>query len=180
MAPSPANEAWTRRKNAARTYQPKRVRLLLITESPAADDRYFYFDEAGDDLFAEICRVLFESDPPRRADPWLHELRRRGVYVMELKPDAPRQGEPLAPYIGPMLLNAETLAPEKVILIGVAVYDAVYSKMKASLPVVDVKVPAPAGDAVGFRQKFRQALVRADLEKLIRPPSKKVLEQGGG
>ena len=41
---------------------------------------------------------------------------------------------------------------------------------RAGLPVMDVKVPFPgAGHDVEFRQKFRQALVRAGLEKLIRP-----------
>lgn len=177
MATPAANQAWTRRKQAARAFQPKRVRLLLVAEAPPGDGRYFYFEDATDDLFAEVCRVLFESDPPRNAGPWLHELRRRGVCVMELRPDAPSDGRPLAPYVGPLLINAETLAPEHVVLIGGAVFDAVHAKMQSSLPVVDVKVPWP--DGVEFRQKLRQALVRAGLEKLIKPPSKKVLEQSG-
>ena len=50
-------------------------------------------------------------------------------------------------------------------------YDAAYSKMsEAGLPVVDVRIPHLEPDRPEtFRQKLRQALVRADLEKLIRP-----------
>jgi len=40
----------------------------------------------------------------------------------------------------------------------------------AGVPVVDVRIPFPVPDHPEiFRQKFRQALVRGGLEKLIRP-----------
>jgi hypothetical protein len=169
-----SNEAWTRRRTAARTYQPKRVRLLLVVESPPADEnRYFYFEgaAAGDDLFNEFCSVLFEEEPQQHDRVrFLKELRRRGVFLADLKPDAPRAGEALGPYVAPLLLNIDTLGPDKIILIGADAYDASYAAMKkAALPVVDVRVPFPiAGQEVSFRQKLRQALV-AGLEKLIRP-----------
>jgi hypothetical protein len=53
------------------------------------------------------------------------------------------------------------------------VFDAAQRALaKAGLPVVDVRVPAPSdGQEVEFRQALRQALVRAGLEKLIRPRS---------
>jgi len=100
---------------------------------------------------------------------YLKELRKRGVFVVELKPDAPRTNEKLAPYVMPFLLNLEPLAPEKIVLTGTEVYDILHPALeKAGLPVIDVRVPAPSGE-VEFRQKLRQALVRADLERLIRP-----------
>ena len=158
---------------AAKQYQPKRIRLLLVAESPPGEDRYFYFEDAkrADDLFEGICGVLFEEESRGNKLPCLVALRKRGIFLVELKPDAPRNDEPLGPYVGPFLLNVETLAPEKIILIGAEVYGAAHSAMeKAGLPVADVRVPSPSsGYEVEFRQKFRQALVRAGQEKLIRP-----------
>jgi hypothetical protein len=172
--PAPGRSpAWNRRTAAARTYQPKRIRLLLLAESPPSDDRYFYFEDAraADDLFEEVAGVLFEEKPRGDKTPYLKELRRRGVFLVELKPDAPRDGEPLGPYVGPLLLNLDVLAPESIILIDADVYDAGYAALrKAGRPVVDMRVPFPSADrSVEFRRTFRQALVRAGLEKLIRP-----------
>lgn len=167
------NPAWSRRRTAARKYQPARIRLLLIADSPFADEQsYFYFDDAEvpDPLFDQVCEVLFEEKPADRVLA-LKELRRRGVFVAELKPDAPRSDEKLASYVMPFLLNLEALAPEAIVLIGRDVFDALHSALeKAKRPVVDLAVPAlTAANGVEFRQKLRQALVRADLEKLIRP-----------
>jgi len=160
--------------SAAEKYRPKHIKLLLVAESPPSEDeRYFYAeDTAGDEpLFAEIAKVLFEGEPAGEKAPYLKELRRRGVFVTELKPDAPRAGEPLGPYVPPFLINVETLAPDHIVLIGAGVHAAALAALqKAGLPVVDVKVPlAPSGEQAAFRQAFRQALVRAQQEKLIRP-----------
>lgn len=168
------NTAWNRRRLAGMKYQPKRIRLLLIGDSPPADlERYFYFEDANstDPVFEEVCAVLFEQRPGNDKVSCLKELRRRGVFLIDLKPDEPRQGEPLAPDVGPLLINVGTHAPEKVILIGSDVYGAAFQPMsKAGVAVVEARVPFPgAGQEVKFRQAFRQALVRADLEKLIRP-----------
>jgi hypothetical protein len=177
MSPMPAatpNPDWNRRRVAASRYRPNRVRLLLIAESPPADAaRYFYFDDVteADDLFEQVAGVMFEEQPTHRKEPFLRELRRRGVYLIDLKPDAPRHGEPLAPYVAPLVLNIGPLAPEAIVLITADVYDAAYRELKkAGLPVVDVRIPWPAtGHEVEFRQRFRQAVVRGGLEKLIRP-----------
>lgn len=168
-----SNPAWTRRRTAARKYQPNRVRLLLVAESPPGDESlYFYFEDphSGDPLFREVCEVLLEQAPPDKATA-LKELRRRGVFATELKPDGPRAKESLAAYVMPFLLNLGPLAPERIILIGGDVYDVLHPALtKAKLPVVDLRVPSPTTrDPVEFRQTLRQALVRADLEKLIRP-----------
>lgn len=173
-APPVRNEAWSRRREAARKYQPKRIRLLLVAEAPPSDDRYFYFEDVktADVLFEEVCGVLFEAKPRRDKVPYLKELRRRGGFLIDLKPDAPRtKREPLAPYVLPLLLNLGTLGPEKVIVIKTDVYDAAFTAMeKAGLPVVSVRVPFPStGQQTRFRQKFREALVRAGLEAMVRP-----------
>jgi hypothetical protein len=164
------SEAWTRRTTAASAWRPKRIRLLIVAEAPADDERYFYFESGEvDPLFAEVAEVLFEEPASGNREPYLKELRRRGVFVIEAKPDAPRRGEPLAPYIGPLLLNVEMLGAEAIVLISADVYRAAAAAMKkAGLPVIDVRVPSPE-HALEFRQKLRQALVRAGLEKLIRP-----------
>jgi hypothetical protein len=162
--------AWTRRTTAASAWRPKRIRLLIVAEAPADDERYVYFEKgAADLLFAALAEVFFEAPATGDREPYLKELRRRGVFVIEAKPDAPRRGEPLAPYVGPLLLNVETLGAEAIVLVSADVHGAAFAAMKkAGLPVVDVRVPGPE-HALEFRQKLRQALVRAGLEKLIRP-----------
>src|SRR5436189_5868257 len=99
-------EAWARRRVAERKYKPNRIRLLLVAESPPADEgRYFYFEDAPalDELFEEVCGVLFEEKPGPDQATALKELRRRGVFVVDLKPDAPRRSEKLEPYVAPLL-----------------------------------------------------------------------------
>src|SRR2546426_8333734 len=165
-------ESWRRRESGARKYQPRRIRLLLIAESPTADQGFFYA-EAGPPnlLFQEVCQVLFEATPGEEKVPFLKELRRRGIFLVDLKPDAPRRSEALGPYVGPLLINLGTLGAEGVILVHEEVYDAAHAKMEAAgVPVVDVRIPFPVPDQPEiFRQKFRQALVHGGLEKLIRP-----------
>jgi hypothetical protein len=66
--------------------------LLLIAEGPPENlSRYFYFeDDASDDpLLREVCEVLFEGAPPADKKARLKELKRRGVFLIELRPDAP-------------------------------------------------------------------------------------------
>ena len=174
------NPAWLRRQAAARIHQPKKIRLLILGESPPGDDRWFYFTGADsmDPMFEELCTVLLEEKPAGEKEPYLKELKRRGVFYAELKPDAPRTDERLAGYVPPLLINLGILSPEHVVLVTPAVYEAAYGPLaKAGLRVVDVRVPEPS-HAVEFRQKLRQALVRADLEKLMRPrPTPKAPKQ---
>lgn len=166
-------QAWLRRDQAAQKYRPKRIRVLLVGDAPAREDRFFYSEASGSeaDRFAEVCEVLMEARPEGEREPFLKEMRRRGVFYADLKPDAPRNAESLTPYVGPFLINLGTLNPERIIILDPDAYDAAYSKMsEAGLPVVDVRIPSLEPDRPeSFRQKFRQALVRADLEKLIRP-----------
>ena len=166
------NPAWLRRQAAARAHQPKKIRLLILGDSPASEDGGFYLPGAMDPIFEEICTVLLEEKPAGEKEPYLKELKRRGVFYIELKPDAPRADENLADYVPPLLINLGILAPEHVVFVTPAVYEAAYRPLaKAGLPVVDVRVPEPSKETE-FRQKLRQALVRADLEKLIRPRPK--------
>ena len=163
------NPEWLRRQAAARAHQPKKIKLLILGESPAESGGWFYLPGAMDPVFQQICAVLFEEPPAGEKEPYLKELKRRGVFYAELKPDAPRKDEKLADYVAPLTINLGILAPEHVVLVGSEVYQAAYGPLaKAGVPVVEVKIAGPDHDAE-FRQKLRQALVRADLEKLIRP-----------
>jgi hypothetical protein len=166
------NPEWLRRQAAARAHQPKQIKLLVLGESPPAGGSWFYAPGEMDPMFVQLCTVLFEEEPAGEKEPYLKELKRRGVFYAELKPDAPRQHEKLADYTAPLTINLGILAPEHLVLVGAEVYQAAYRPLeKAGLPVVDVRVPDPE-QAAEFRQKFRQALVRAELEKLIRPRPK--------
>ena len=166
------NPEWLRRQAAARAHQPKKIKLLILGESPPAGGSWFYLPGEMDPVFVQVCTVLFEAEPAGEKEPYLKELKRRGVFYAELKPDAPRQNEKLANYVAPLTINLGILAPEHLVLVSAEVYQAAFRPLeKAGLPVVDVRVPEPEHEAE-FRQKFRQALVRAELEKLIRPRPK--------
>jgi hypothetical protein len=160
---------WLRRQAAARAHQPKKIKLLLLGESPPEGSSWFYLPGAMDPMFEQVCTVLFEAEPAGEKEPYWKELKRRGVFYAELKPDAPRQDEKLADYVAPLTINLGILSPEHIVLVGAEVYAAAYRPLeKAGLPVVEARVPGPE-EGTEFRQKLRQALVRADLEKLIRP-----------
>jgi hypothetical protein len=170
------------RQAAAQKYQPNRIKLLLVGEAPPEDpSRYFYFEHGDDELFEHVARVLFET-PPVGDDktPYLKELKRRGVFLIDLKPDGPL-GEAKHVELAEWLpLRVETLAPETIVLIGSAVYRAAHPVLeKRELPVVDQSVPYPAaGKEKPFAIDFTKALVKAGLERLIRPmPRKKPVEK---
>jgi hypothetical protein len=137
-----------RRQEAARTYRPKTIRLLLVAESPPEDEnRYFYFegDETTEPLFDQVSAVLFEDASGGDKASRLKELRRRGVFLVELKPDAPtHQGAAWDSYVAPFLLNLETMRPAHIVVIGSQAHAAMHGALeKAELPLVDVQVPSP-------------------------------------
>jgi len=169
-----SNPAWNRRRQAAEIYRPKTIRLLLIAAGPPEDsNRYFYFagDDTGEPLLPEVCEVLFEGPPPSDRTVRLKELRRRGVFLIDLRPDAPLGDAKPSDYADWLLLRLEELRPEHIVFVHPAAYDATYRKLaSAKWPVSDVRIPFPAaGRAVEFRRELRTALIREGLEKLIRP-----------
>ncbi|HKQ56693.1 MAG TPA: hypothetical protein VJY35_02385 [Candidatus Eisenbacteria bacterium] len=161
-----------RRETAAEAHRPKHIKLLLIAEAPPdPPGAYFYYPDPGsmDPLFDGVCHVLFDEPASADKPPRLKELRRRGVFVIELAPDgAGGNLDELAQWLP---LRVETLAPDQIVLIGASVHRAGFKKLEAAgLPVVDKRVVAPeAGDRAAFAGELRSALVRAGLEKLIKP-----------
>jgi hypothetical protein len=166
--------AHARRIAAARAYQPKTVRLLLVASAPPVDPaRYFYFEAAdsADELFLGVCEVLFEAPPGAEKTPYLKELKRRGVFVIEMRPDG-AETEVGARDAGPwLMIRCQDLRPQVLVVIGSEPYGEVAEPLrKAGLPLIDKRVPFPsAGNEVAFRRELRAALVRAELEALIRP-----------
>jgi hypothetical protein len=163
-----------RRETAAEAYRPPHIRLLLVAEAPPADPaRYFYFEgrDSIDPLFEGVCYVLFEEATPGDKAPRLKALRRRGVFVTELGPDGTGAHADLVKLAEWLPLRVETLAPDHVVLIGARVARAALAGLQAAkLPVVDGAVPAPDGThRADFARELRAALVRAGLEKLIKP-----------
>lgn len=173
-----AKTARNRRRAAAASHQPKPIRLLLVAESPPEElDRYFYFDGPElDPLFEGVCEVLFEEKPdPGRASDYLKQLRRRGLFAIELRPDGTDLGAKQQDSVGWLVIRCEDLQAEHIVLVGTAVYRAAYPALaKADLPVVDVKVDFPSTDRQSeFRRQLRTALVKAGLENLIRPRARR-------
>src|SRR4051794_21567927 len=95
QARSPAEVSRAARAKAARRYQPERVTLLLVGQAPPDGDRYFYYENVstGDALFRYVVRGILRMEPDRANKARdLGELKRRGVFLIDLKPDpvAPR------------------------------------------------------------------------------------------
>jgi len=158
------SEVRARRQRAAEKYKPDRVRVLLVAEAPpAADDRYFYFEDvtSHDWLFMGVAEVLLGRRPARcEKRAVLKELQQAGVFLIDLKPD-PADGSPLHNYVPDLVARCRALAPEKIILIKATVFDVAFSALRAAgLPVVDVRVYFPSTGRQGdFREQFARAVV---------------------
>ncbi len=169
-----ADDASDRRRLAAEKYRPHPTRLLLVAESPPKDlRRYFYFEQmdSHDHLFEHVCEVLFGERPHHNKPPFLSELQRRGVFVVDLLSDGPRNGRKLGPAVQPFLERLKDIAPERIIVIKADVCRALCPKLKeAGYPATQSVIPFPAsGQQEKFRQAFRDALKRGGLDGLIRP-----------
>lgn len=159
-----AAEVRQRRAAAAERYRPDKVRLLLVAQAPpAADDRYFYFTDVAtqDSLFRSVARAILPNTEPTRSNKasLLTELRDRGVFLIDLKPD-PVDGSPLSRYLPALVARIAELAPERVILIKTDVFDTAYPALAAAgLPVSRVRVPFPSfGQQKAFAAAFGRAL----------------------
>jgi hypothetical protein len=125
--PQDCRSAASRRKDAAARYRPDRIRLLIIAQMPPDDlDRYFYFESVPttDYLFQAVIPHLLGEEPQRldkRAQ--LTALRKRGVFVIDLKSD-PCDPTPLDSYVDDLAHRATDLRPKRAILVKVDVYDA--------------------------------------------------------
>lgn len=156
-----------RREAAAERYRPKVIRVLLVAQAPpAAVDRYFYFPHVAvhDWLFRAVTKALLPQHQITRTNKasLLAQLRDRGVFLIDLKPDPIDEGDgaDLSSCVPALLARITELAPERIILIKVDVYDAAYSTLAAAgLPVSDVRVPFPSsGRQTEFAEAFGRAL----------------------
>ncbi|MFL0159124.1 hypothetical protein [Mycobacteroides chelonae] len=153
---------------AARRYQPDRIRLLLVAQArPEADDRYFYFPDVvqHDWLFRAVVGVLLpDAELTRDNKPLLlAQLRDRGVFLIDLKPDpivnSRASLSELRPHVPALLHRIAELEPERIILIKTDVYDAAYPALAAgALPVSKVRIPFPSS---GRQAEFKVAFARA-------------------
>lgn len=159
-----AAEVRRRRAAAAQRYRPEKVRLLLVAQAPPdAVDRYFYFPDVAtqDSLFRSVARAILPGAVPTRDNKasLLGQLRDRGVFLVDLKPD-PVDGSDLSPYVPTLLDRIRELAPDRIILIKVDVYDTAYPALSAAgLPVSSVRIPFPSfGQQTAFAVAFGRAL----------------------
>lgn len=155
------------RKNAAKKYKPKSIKLLLIAEAPPCDtDRYFYFEEVDnhDWLFRYVWEGLTGEKPGDRASKkdQLASLRDAGVFLIDLHEgnvSSPKIGQ-LAPCVPDLVQRAKDLKPESIVLIKSIVHDAAFAALQSTgLPVIDERLPFPAsGQQKKFLEGFRRAV----------------------
>lgn len=158
----------SKRRAAAKKYQPKKVDLLLVAEAPPCDlDRYFYFEDVAehDWLFRYVWEALHNEKPAREDKPrCLAALRDAGVFLIDLHEEnvsGPTMAQ-LAPKVTDLVDRCRALKPRHIILIKSIVHDAAYAPLKAAgLPVIDARLPFPAsGQQRKFLEGFRQATAR--------------------
>ena len=155
--------ARARRQREARKYKPSSIDLLLVAEAPPQElSRYFYFEEVTvqDSLFRYVAREVLGVEPTRaNKAELLVQLRDRGVFLIDLKPD-PEDGSPLTDYVSELVRRCQELRPAKIILIKVTLYDVAYASLaRAELPVVNERIPFPgSGRQHEFELAFRRSL----------------------
>jgi len=157
-----------RRHTAAKKFQPKKIKLLLVAEAPPCDlDRYFYFEDVKqhDWLYRYVWEGLMGEKPAQSEKAQnLAMLRDRGVFLIDLhegnisKPKA----SDLQPCVPGLIERIRPLKPKHIVLIKHSVYDAAFAALKAAgLPVIDAKLPFPtSGQQKKFLVGFRRALGR--------------------
>ena len=156
-------EVRARRLRAAEKYKPDRVGVLLVAEAPpAADDRYFYFEDVAshDWLFLGVAEVLLGRKPARWEKPaTLKALQGMGLFLIDLKLD-PVDGSPLQQCVPDLMTRCRALEPERIILIKATVFDAAFGTLRAAgLPVINQRVHFPSTGQQGvFREQFARAL----------------------
>jgi len=150
-----------RRIAAAARWRPEVVRLLLVDEAPpSALDRYFYFEDVAshDSLFRHVVEAVLGEKPTRDKAPYLDALRERGIFLIDLSVDPFDDRREAIPRCVPDLVRrARALQPERVVLIGAAVYDSAFGTLReAAIPVVDLRLPYPgSGQQRRFLEGFR-------------------------
>jgi hypothetical protein len=152
-----------RRLEAADSYKPDDVRMLLVAEAPPGDEsKYFYFEEvaAHDALFRYVARGVLGEEPTRENKPiLLKQLRAKGVFLIDVKLEPLLPGEDLRPYVPDLVRRVRDLDPARVVLIKATVFDAAYGPLKeAGLPVVGERIPFPGS---GRQREFEVAFARA-------------------
>lgn len=151
------------RRAASRRYKPKNVALLLVAEAPPkAPGRYFYFEQeqSHDLLFNAVVKALFgESPRPQDKPHWLQELKRSGVYLIEVSDD-PVEASDLSSKVPDLIRRVRRLKPRCVLLLKATVYDHAFVALRdGGVPVVDVRIPFPsAGRQLLFHRRFRKGL----------------------
>ena len=156
-------EVRARRQVAAGKYRPDQVRLLLVGEAPpAADERYFYFEDvpSHDWLFLGVAEVLLGRKPPRAEKAaCLTRLQGMGFFLIDLSLD-PADNTPLRSFVPDLLARCRALAPKRIILIKATVFDVAYHPLRsAGHPVVNQRVYFPStGRQLEFRDQFAAAL----------------------
>ncbi|WP_375384045.1 hypothetical protein [uncultured Microbacterium sp.] len=161
-------------------WKPDRVRLLMIAES-APDSggdvsaRRFFYDErlTGDDsLFREVVKVLYDSPSlasgPGQKVPWLAQLQRDGVYLIDLASRPVNYDDPqaragaLKANIDKTIQVAEALQPNGIVLIKKNVFELLAEPLRRlALPVLHeqfITFPG-SGQQKRFRQSFATAIV---------------------
>jgi hypothetical protein len=133
-------------------------------------DRYFYFEDVTihDALFRYLVEVAVGHRPDRDKAPWLDELRDRGWFVLDLSEDPFTERCGLPALVPGLVERCRRLAPRRILLVGVVVYDLAFTALRdAGLPVVDARLPYPGN---GQQRRFLDAV--AELRELgVVPPT---------
>lgn len=169
---------------ARRRYRPRKVRLLMIAESPPSSGGFFYFNTTigKDHLFRETMKAL--NLWPRRVPlqrgtdkrSMLRKFQAMGNYLLDtcdfpvdkLLPRARKRA--VLSQIPRLLSDVSRVDPSLIVIVKSSIFDPVSAALTRqgldSRILNDGPIPFPShGNQVVYRTKLRRALRKARLNQ---------------
>lgn len=172
----------TKFQNARRKYRPKKIKCLLIAESPPdiTSKRFFYFEKyfsRGDSLFMETMKALFPDDTfsggdyKRSKEIYLKKFMNAGLYLEDASSipfpkgsSKPFKRKMLQGQLPPLKEKLLTLIDHSIpiILISDTVFEICYDSLKKEgYNILNDKV---IFFPISFQPQYREAL-KANVDK---------------
>ena len=175
MKPTSTNFSRARRK-----YRPRRVKLLLIAESPPSSGGFFYFETTigRDHLFRETMKALrfWPNDEPMRKGvdkrPMLQRFKSMGFYLLDAsvfpvdKLSAKERRRAVLSQTRRLSNDVIRANPSYIFILKTTIYNTVSKALRElgmhKRLVNPMAVPFPShGNQSAYRSRLRRALRRA-------------------
>ncbi len=159
-------------------YRPRRVKLLLVAESPPTSGSYFYFDQTNgkDHLFRETMRALgfWKIGVPMRKGldktRMLHRFKSRGCYLIDVcgtpvdKLRRRDRNSRVEQGLGSLVKEIKRLNPERIVVLKVSIY----RRVKTAILNAGLTAKLANRKPIPFPSHGNQKMYRARLGTYLR------------